>query len=205
MTGAVLVEQHVLERLDVVVELLDRGEVPVDDRVHQPVNQSARTEFEQIGVLVPGVQHGRHVELGSTEGDQRCRQDEAGDAFDLQPILGAVPQWPGQLRRVRGEEQMVTVTSHLGTLVGGECVLDLGRRQPQCVDQLGEVGRVRIDEIDPDQPVGLVQRFDDLAAVDGLGDQFAVVPDPAVDLLAVARRHGRQPMTRRDRWSGPRS
>ena len=45
---APLVEQHVLEALDGVVELLDRLEVPVDDGVEQPVHERADAELEQL-------------------------------------------------------------------------------------------------------------------------------------------------------------
>ena len=54
---AALVEEQVLEALDGVVELLDRVEVAVDDGVEQAVHERPDAELEQLGVVVPALEH----------------------------------------------------------------------------------------------------------------------------------------------------
>ena len=60
---AAVVEQIVLERLDALVEILHRLELPVDDVVEETVEQEAGALLDQVGCCIPALHDLIHVEL----------------------------------------------------------------------------------------------------------------------------------------------
>jgi hypothetical protein len=69
--GPGLGEQILLELLDLVVEGLHRGEVPVDDDVEQAAQQVADAVDDQVGAAVPAFDQVVHAEsVVLADGDQ---------------------------------------------------------------------------------------------------------------------------------------
>ena len=60
----VVIEEAALERFNPVVHCLDRSEVPIHDDIEKSVHESAHAELEQIGVVLPALDHLGHVEVG---------------------------------------------------------------------------------------------------------------------------------------------
>jgi hypothetical protein len=159
-SGAVVGEQLVLERLDVVVERLHRVEVSVHHDVEQSVHQCADTVLLATQLVEP-LRHLVHAEVAipaldrwQPHGDQATRQHECGDAMFGQCRHGVVVGRRGQcLHRVDREERVRAVHGGLGALLGRGRVLDRPDVEPELLGQCGECVVVGVVDVGPHQRV----------------------------------------------------
>ena len=160
--AAALVEEQVLEALDRVVELLDRLEVPVDDGVEQAVHERADAELRaargssfqrsstwlhvEVVAAADGDDAraaGRRPRSGSSAGGTRGRRGSA--SVGVRRRCRRLE--PG---RVDGEEGVLGVPGRLGSLAGGDGVLDGVRVEAELRGQGAQAGVVRLAQVDPD-------------------------------------------------------
>ncbi len=138
-------EQVVLQRLRLRVEVLHQLELAVHHVVEQAVQQERDAVAGHAGTRVPAPDHLVDGEvLVLPDGDQGVAGDEDVDLHGVQPALFEV-------QPVDGDEQVVVVDVHLRPLVVGEDVLDGQLVQPQFLADQRQVGRRGGAQIEPDR------------------------------------------------------
>ena len=194
-----LVEEQVLEVLDRVVELLDRLEVPVDHGVEQPVHERSDAEVEQLGVVVPPVEHLRPcrtsslprtvmMPLGSTNAE--IRRAQAGLRPQGLGVVGARAGAAGlEPCGVDGDEGVLGVPGRLGSLAGGDGVLDGVRVEPELRGQGAQPGVVRLAQVDPDERVLTLEELGHVLEGEALVDDLAVLPPAGGDASGCVVAH----------------
>jgi hypothetical protein len=113
-------EDLVLDLVDVVAQSGDDRSVVVDDPVEHGVEHGVRTLAEQVAIALHAASHlGQVRGLGVADSDHEVVAEEQVHLADLD-VVGLVDV-PG---RSQDDEQGVVVALELGSLVGGDGVLD---------------------------------------------------------------------------------
>jgi hypothetical protein len=191
--GAVvlLVEQPVFVRLDLGVEVLHGVEVTVDDDVEEAPQQEGRAERGEIGVAVPPLQHGGHVESLGMHRDDGPLGDE-GLHLDLAQLVR-----PGvDAHGVGGEKEMGVVPVELGALVLVHRVLDGEVVQVELLLDGGEVFGAGRREVGPDRRIRVLHIVGDVGDGEVGQHEFSSTVQPGSNhqaMLGAQRGHTRQP------------
>ena len=147
----------VLDRVELVGDLVEDREAVVEEVVEYLVEQSPRALAEQLVaqalvLLQPGEETRDGQELDVRDGDEVVRAEEEVELAGVQPLDALVVR-----REMENAEQVavVDVVVDLRALPLGEDVLDVERMPAEscaeCVDRLRVDGRV---EVDPGEAVG---------------------------------------------------
>ena len=84
-----------------------------------------------------------------------------------------------QLSRARGNEQVLFIFLQLGTLVGGNGILQRQRMQSKLIAEAGDGQAVWRFELDPDETIRLTDMVADIVKRNGLN--LGVMEEQAVD------------------------
>jgi hypothetical protein len=133
--------------------------------VWKAVHERSRAVPQQVGVVVPGLDHRGDVPVsGRPNRDQRGRQHESGHPSQCQPVVTA--RSADQAGGVGDEEQVGVVPGHLRAFQRRAHRVDGGRSQTQLGRQRAEILGPGVDEIDPGQQLWIVDQCGDLVGVE---------------------------------------
>jgi hypothetical protein len=179
-------EDRLLDRLDVVLDLLDYRLVVIDDRVEDPPDHRRRAALEQRRTLLqPLPRAGQVAGIAMAHGDRVAGAEEHVDLTELHPL-------PARLvaRGAQHDEVEVVVALDLGALVRARRVLDRQLVQAEARMQLVHHLRAGLVQLQPDETAAPTRTgggaFDRHRAV--------ILTDPSHVVRAV-NKHGAPPRT----------
>ena len=186
-----------LDLFDFVLEGVDDREVPVDDGIHQRVEDVGRAVAQQV-----------RLALGSSPNVAEATADAVADrehvALADEDVHFAHPHF-GTLdfEHVQNREERSAVLLDLRTLMAVARVLHGQRMQVELPLKELELGRIGIGDGDPHKTSGLADDLPDLGDRN-VGDLVAVLVGDAVDEHAEAiEARGRRRSSCRQRVQGP--
>jgi hypothetical protein len=168
-------EDAVLDLLELGLEGIEDGEIPVDHRVHERVQDVCGAMAQELGLALAARPHVQEAALRAAAHRQRVvPADEDVDLTHRQLVVGSA------LDHVENDEQRIAVLLDLRTLMSVAGILDGQRMQVELLLHGHELGLGGIGEGDPYEAPWPLEIIVNGSLVD-VGELVTVLVGDAVD------------------------